>query len=132
MQALAKKLGINEKVRFLGSRNDIPRLLKASDCFILSSRREGLPGVVLEAVASGIPVVATDLPGVREIAKYTQLISIVPVENPQAIYLKTREFLNNLKFYKNNRADFPDIFNIEVCAQKLYEVYCEQTSPKAF
>jgi glycosyltransferase involved in cell wall biosynthesis len=53
-------------VRFLGHRDDVGDLLAAADCFVLPSRREGLPGAVLEAMAAGVPVVASDLATVRE------------------------------------------------------------------
>src|SRR5690606_31497974 len=48
-------------------RLDVPRLLRAADVLLLPSLREGIPGVVLEACVIGVPVLATDLPGVREI-----------------------------------------------------------------
>ncbi len=54
-------------VELLGSRSDIPELLRASDLMVFPSRPagEGMPGVLIEAGLSGIPVVATDVPGVR-------------------------------------------------------------------
>ena len=64
-QAMA--LGIQESVIFLGSRGDVAEVLKTFDVFVSSSRWEGLPGVVLESMAAGIPVVATDIPGTNEI-----------------------------------------------------------------
>lgn len=59
---------IDGHVVFCGERNDVPRLLQAADAMLFPSRWEGLPGAVLEASASGIPVLASDLPGTREIA----------------------------------------------------------------
>ena len=85
MQKKARDLNIYEHVHFLGIRDDVPRLLVASDCFVLASRREGLPGALLEAVAARLPAVATDLPGIREVAEHTTLITIVPVEDPPAL-----------------------------------------------
>ena len=60
-------LGLEDAVRFLGHRSDVGVLLAASDVFVLPSRREGLPGSVLEAMAAGTPIVANDLPQVREV-----------------------------------------------------------------
>lgn len=62
--------GLTAKVRLTGERCDVPRLLKASDLMIFPSRWEGLPGAVLEACAAGLPVLASNLPGVAEIARY--------------------------------------------------------------
>jgi len=65
--ALAEKLGISAKVQFLGARADIPEVLNALDVFVLPSLSEGMPNAVLEAMACGIPVVATCVGGVPEL-----------------------------------------------------------------
>ncbi|MBC8427197.1 MAG: glycosyltransferase [Deltaproteobacteria bacterium] len=64
--ALAKRLGIDDGVGFLGLRDDIPDLLREGDVFVSCSEAEGLPNVLLEAQASGLPVVASDIPPHRE------------------------------------------------------------------
>ncbi len=71
------QLGINEKVKFAGVRDDVPRLLRAADMMIFPSHREGLPGAVLEASAAGLPVLGSDIPGICEIAHY--LPSVIPL-----------------------------------------------------
>ena len=63
----------------LGVRDDVPQLLKTADVLLLPSIHEGLPGVVLEACASGTPVLASDLPGVREIASRLPLVRYLPL-----------------------------------------------------
>jgi len=67
LSALATDLDIHERVVFLGFRTDIPEILKAYDVFVLPSIAEGLPGALLEAMASGIPVIASRVGGVPEI-----------------------------------------------------------------
>jgi glycosyltransferase involved in cell wall biosynthesis len=64
---LANSLGIEQKVRFLGFRKDIPTLLKMSLATILPSEREGLPRSVMESMASGVPVIGTDTRGIRDL-----------------------------------------------------------------
>lgn len=64
---LSKKLKIENKIKFLGYRRDIPKLLKMSDVCVLSSYYEGLPISVLEAMASGVPFIGSDVPGIREL-----------------------------------------------------------------
>jgi len=74
VRSWVEELGISDQVVFAGERHDVPRLLKAADMMLFPSLREGLPGVVLEACAAGTPVLASDLPGVREIAAHLPLV----------------------------------------------------------
>jgi glycosyltransferase involved in cell wall biosynthesis len=67
LQALARDLGIGERVHFLGRRADVSRLLKMADLFVHSSRDEGFGLAALEAMAAGVPVVATNVPGLAEV-----------------------------------------------------------------
>lgn len=66
VEAEAARLGIAGRVRLLGLRHDVPDLLRAMDVFILTSLWEGLPRVVLQALATGLPVVAYDTAGIVE------------------------------------------------------------------
>ncbi|RPF42750.1 glycosyltransferase involved in cell wall biosynthesis [Thermodesulfitimonas autotrophica] len=67
LEGLAAQLGIAAHVRFLGFYRDIPALLSVADAVVLTSKREGLPRVILEAMAAGRPVVATDVRGNRDL-----------------------------------------------------------------
>jgi glycosyltransferase involved in cell wall biosynthesis len=64
---------------FAGAVDDVPSLLAAADVVFLPSTREGMPGVVLEALSCGVPVVANDLPGPRELAEVLPGLSIVDI-----------------------------------------------------
>ncbi len=66
LAGLCEELAIKDRVRFLGPVDDVAGLLAACDLFVYSSRSEGIPNAVLEAMASGLPVAATDIPGIRE------------------------------------------------------------------
>ena len=70
--------GLSERVELLGARGDIPELLARSDVFVLSSRSEGFPVSVLEAMAAGLPVVATDVGGVAEAVEDGETGLLVP------------------------------------------------------
>jgi glycosyltransferase involved in cell wall biosynthesis len=72
-------------VQWLGRRSDIPALLTQSDLAILPSWREGLPKSLLEAAACGLAMVATDVPGCREIVKHGQTGLLVPLGGEQAL-----------------------------------------------
>lgn len=67
LEALSAELGISEKVFFLGARQDIPDLLKTMDIFVLSSFSEGMSITLLEAMAAGLPVIATNVGGNPEV-----------------------------------------------------------------
>lgn len=67
LRAEAERLGVSDRVVFAGYRDDVPALLAGCDVFCLPSRAEGLPLVVLEAMAAGKPVVATAVGGVPEL-----------------------------------------------------------------
>lgn len=66
-EKLAARYGLGDRIVFLGVRNDIPRLLAASRVGVLSSRWEGFGLAALEMMAAGLPVVASDVPGLREV-----------------------------------------------------------------
>jgi len=119
----AVSLKIKEHVHFLGLRQDVPRLLKASDCFVLSSRREGLPGVVIEAIAAGLPVAATDLPGVREIAGFSRSVRVVPLENAQKLSDAILDILSNSGRCRSEADAFLEAFDLNTCVNSFYEIY---------
>jgi glycosyltransferase involved in cell wall biosynthesis len=82
----ARSLGLQEKVIFLGFQANPWLYLKHADVFVLPSRYEGLPNVLLEALALGTPVVVSDCPGgIREIRDCVKQMAVVPPENPGAL-----------------------------------------------
>ena len=82
-QAVA--LGIDDRVRWLGWRNDIQKLLLAVDLFVLPSRYEGQPFALLEAMAAGTPVVAAAVSGIPEAVDGGRLGRLAPPEDPVAL-----------------------------------------------
>ncbi len=81
----AQQLGIGEAVTFLGVRHDIPALLSAADGFVLSSAWEGMPNVVMEALAAALPVVATRVGGVPELVETGKSGFVVAPRDPHAL-----------------------------------------------
>lgn len=69
VRTLVKELELEDRVHFLGVRSDVPNILKSSDAIVLSSEYEGLSLSSVEAMASGTPLVASDVDGIREVVK---------------------------------------------------------------
>ncbi len=69
IRELVAQAGLADRVHFLGLRHDIPRLLAAADLFLLTSVSEGIPLTLIEAMAAGLPVVATRVGGVGEVVE---------------------------------------------------------------
>jgi len=76
---------LEDSVRLLGVRQDVPDLLCASDVFVFPSLYEGLGGAVLEAMALRVPIVATDVPALREVLEGDRCASLVPIADPSAL-----------------------------------------------
>lgn len=83
LEELIRHHGVGKRVRLMGLRDDVHLLMPGFDVFCLSSRSESLPGVVCEAMACGVPCVATDVGGVQEIVGDTGLV--IPPENAEAL-----------------------------------------------
>jgi glycosyltransferase involved in cell wall biosynthesis len=79
------ELGLQQRVRFLGVRADVPAILNASDLFVLSSRWEGNPLSVMEAMAAGLPVVSTAVGGVPDLVREGETGLLVPSGDAAAL-----------------------------------------------
>ncbi|HEX6629040.1 MAG TPA: glycosyltransferase family 4 protein [Gemmatimonadaceae bacterium] len=85
LEARVRAAGLESNVVFTGFRNDVDRLLPSADILVQSSYTEGLPNVVLEACAAGVPVVATDVGGTSEIIDDVVNGFLVPPADPAAL-----------------------------------------------
>ena len=126
IEQLIQELNLNDSIELLGHRRDIPQLLSRADVFVLASKFEGLPTVVIEAMACECYVVATDCGGTAEILGDTG--KLVPIQNSQAladalkevISLKPEDrFINN----KKARARAEKLFSLESSVDKWLEIY---------
>ena len=94
---LSEELGITEVCHFIGEYEDVPSLLGAMDCFVLPSLWEGFPIVLLEAMAAGVPIVATDIPGNDESVSSGRNGWLVSPGDPSALAEKVLNLLNDPK-----------------------------------
>jgi len=85
LEALSQQLGIANAVRFVGYRSDVQEILQRGTVFVLSSLSEGNSVALLEAMAAGLPVVATDVGGNSEILEHEKTGLLVPPADPNAL-----------------------------------------------
>jgi len=84
LESLGRELGIEDRMILLGTRDDVPRLLAAADVFVFPSHAEGHPGALIEALMTGLPVVASDIDPHRETLS-ERVGHLVPVGDPDAL-----------------------------------------------
>jgi glycosyltransferase involved in cell wall biosynthesis len=85
LEAEIERLGLDGRVRLLGERGDVPELLAGAEAFVLSSASEGMPISVLEAMAAGLPVVASRVGGVPELVADGETGLLVPPGRPESL-----------------------------------------------
>ncbi|MGC9399873.1 MAG: glycosyltransferase [Anaerolineae bacterium] len=95
LKAQVRGADLEKYVRFLGVRQDVPQLLAISDLFVLPSLWEGLPNSVLEAMAAGVPVVATHVDGTPEIIGDGDTGILIPPADPAALEQAIRRLLKD-------------------------------------
>jgi glycosyltransferase involved in cell wall biosynthesis len=123
----AKHLGLEEHVHFLGSRQDVESLLRIMDLFVLPSLWEGLPTVIMEAMASGVPVIATDISGTRELIKPGRTGWLTEPGNPKDLAAAILEALDNplkrRRIAKNALEDVVPLYSMQAIAERYAELY---------
>lgn len=120
---------IRDKVHFLGERGDVPRLLPHFDALWSTSGYEGQSNVILEAMAAGVPVVATDIPGTRELVLPNITGYLVPVGDRAAVAKNTERLLNDSalagRFSAAARERAQSEFSVEKMVARHAELYRE-------
>jgi glycosyltransferase involved in cell wall biosynthesis len=103
LQNLLEENDLKDNVLFLGNRRDVNILLQSADLFILPSRIEGFGLAIIEAMASGVPVICSDIEGPLELIENEKNGLLFKCENYFDLYKKIRIVLNDLKLYENLR-----------------------------
>lgn len=101
LELKVKKNDLEKRVIFTGVRSDIPKLLLSSDCFVLPSRHEGLPVVLIEALATGMPIIASDFEAAREVINHEKNGLVVPREDVDALAQAMIRIKNDSVLRKN-------------------------------
>lgn len=109
----SKGLGINTIVDFLGFRADVLSLLKSFDAFALPSRLEGIPRCIMEAMAAGIPVIASDIPGNKNLIIHGETGLLFSLGD-------SKELANHILYFLNNPEE-----KVKIIKQAREKIYLE-------
>lgn len=126
LRAQAAQLGIENLVHFLGSRGDVLDIMPHLDLLVSASLWEGLSTVILEAMAAGVPVVATDVSGSREVVTTGQTGILVPAADPERLAQAVITMLTNTSEAKRMAANASEVvkrFTVQNAIPCYEEVY---------
>lgn len=127
IESLIKKLKIEENVKLLGARNDVPLLLNICEFFALLSWEDPFPGAMIEALAAGKPVVAYCAGGVPEIVKHNETGFLAEPRNIDSVVSFFDRLLSNQELVKemglNAKKDFMNRLSIEKTIEDLEKLY---------
>lgn len=129
LKELVRSLDLEDKVRFLGFRSDLPQLFRQADVFLLVSRWEGFGLAVAEAMAAGLPVVVSDVPGLREVVgEESQAGFMVSPTSPGMVAHRLSELLENSdqrSMMGRNARRQASQFTIEKTVEKYLQLYSD-------
>lgn len=129
LQSITHQLGLQDVVRFVGYQTNPYRWLRHAQLFVLTSRSEGMPNVLVEAMACRVPVISTDCRfGPSEILNEPELGSLVPVDDPVALAKAIQDVINLQDVnHQTHRAreSVERRFGLELCVSQLTELLLE-------
>ena len=127
LEQLSLDLKVRDVISFLGSRSDVPDILALSDVFVLPSISEGTSMALLEAMAGSKPIVATDIPGNRNVLRHEHNCLLVPPGNPEKLAEAISFLLNHPQiaaaYGKNAYLDVCQRFNIDKTITQLIALW---------
>ncbi len=134
LEALSHDFGLRNAVKFLGHREDVPRLLAASDLLVLPSLYEGLPNVVLEAMRFRKPVVATAAPGTTEVVHHGETGLLVSMNRPIELARALQQVLEDrplaLRLGEAGRKRAEGEFRVDTMVERFASLYEQLASEK--
>jgi glycosyltransferase involved in cell wall biosynthesis len=132
---LVSEVGISDRVRMTGSRSDVSVLLAGMDIFLLASRWEGLPVAILEAMAAGLPVIATSVGGTPEIVVHGETGLLVPAGDSDAladaVSRLSRDPALRRRMGEAGRERVTTEFGIETQVRRLEDLYARLLREKS-
>jgi glycosyltransferase involved in cell wall biosynthesis len=126
LEAEIARLGLRQCFHLVGFQGDVPQLLKQFDVFVLSSRSEGFPLALIEALASGLPCIATAVGGVPEMLGQTGGF-VVPSESPESLASAMQAMLplERRRAFHTTGPHLAQHYSYEACADQFARIYAE-------
>ena len=129
LEAYAAELKITDRVRFLGWRRDLANIYAATDVFLLTSRNEGTPVALIEAMASGVPGVSTDVGGVKDVITSEEVGARVANGDPDALAAPIVRYLGDRELRRQSglraRAAVLDRYGMDRLVNDIVALYRE-------
>lgn len=135
LEALVEQLAIEDQVLMLGARDNVPNFLAGFDLFVLTSLIEGVSNTILEAMCMGLPVVATDVGGNRELVVPGETGNLVPLEPESELAASMRQYYQNPQQAKsqgeNGKRRVLTQFTMAAMVENYWQVYARELSLRA-
>ncbi len=126
-EVLLEEAGIAQHAWLAGERADIDAVMRGLDCFVLPSLAEGISNTILEAMSSGLPVVATDVGGNGDLIEPGSTGALVPADDPQALAMAILDYFREPKRARQNGAAGRQVverrFSLEAMVARYLGVY---------
>lgn len=128
LKILTGQMSIDQYVKMDGVKNNIPTYLHASDIYVHASRYEGLPLALMEATAAGLPIVASNVGGIPEVAQKNRNALLVPSENAMKLAMALEKMIFDSKlrsvYGKQSMNVYEESFCLKQNVSNLVEYYC--------
>ncbi|MCI5164772.1 MAG: glycosyltransferase [Candidatus Electrothrix sp. GM3_4] len=125
LKAEARQLDVEKNVKFTGARDDIPEILQVLDIYLLPSLSEGLPMGLLEAMAAGCPVIASDVGGIKSVVTNKETVIIVEPGNVQDLLFAVICSLRKTYLEQSVACEVCSALPEKYCAEAMMQKYCD-------
>lgn len=127
IQNKIEELGLNNNVKIIGYKTNIYPYIKLADLVVLTSKKEGIPRIIMESMAFSKPVVATNVLGTRELVRNNKTGFLIPYNDKNMLAEKILKLLDNqelsIKFGNNARKVIEQEFTEEIVAERINDIY---------
>jgi glycosyltransferase involved in cell wall biosynthesis len=132
LEELTRELKVADKVEFAGQQLNVAPFMNSTQAFVMSSRSEGLPMSLLQAMSIGLPSIVTDVGGMAEVVRLAQGGFVVPVGQPEeyakALLSMAADPQKRAEFSGSARSAFERWFTLEAMAKSYMELYSRRTT----